>query len=301
MADVSATLAGWSSTTASNSPAGSTSIGTGLDDNLRELQGVVVRGLSHKGADIASAGTTDIGAIEGLMHDITGTTTITGLGTVRAGIWKVLKFEGAVPVIHNGTSNILPGAANITTADGDVAVVMSEGSGNWRWLHYQRAIQSPDRTVIGTPVSLSSTSTDISGIPTGIRRFNLILNPLSFDNTAAPRVQIGPAAGVESANYSGTITTCVATATATASASGIDFLSGTAAGTYIVHISGVLIDPATNKWSFSITGARTDSGDSFVGVVTKALAGPLSVVRVTSVAGTASFDGTSVANYSYGG
>lgn len=132
MADVSATLAGWSSTTNSNSPSGSTITGSGVDDNFREIQGVVVRGLSHKGADIASATTTDIGAVEGLMHDITGTTTITGLGTVRAGILKILKFEGALTFTHNATSLILLGGANRTTADGDIGIYISEGSGNWR-------------------------------------------------------------------------------------------------------------------------------------------------------------------------
>ena len=136
MADVGATLVSWSSTDSSNSPSGSTSIGTGLDDNLRALQGVVVRGLSHKGADIASAATTDLGAVEGLMHDITGTQTISSFGTVRAGILKVIKFEGALTLTHNATTLILPGGANITTADGDVAIVISEGSGNWRCLSY---------------------------------------------------------------------------------------------------------------------------------------------------------------------
>lgn len=139
MADVAATLAAWSSTTNNNSPAGTATVGTGVDDNFREVQGVIVRGLSNKGADIASAATTDVGAVEGLMHDITGTTTITSLGTVRAGIWKILKFEGALTLTHNATSLILPGGGNITTADGDVGIFFSEGSGNWRCLSYQYA------------------------------------------------------------------------------------------------------------------------------------------------------------------
>ena len=143
MADVAATLVGWSSTTGSNAPSDGATVGSGLDDNLREIQGVIVRGLSNKGADIASATTTDLGAVEGLMHDITGTTTITSFGTVRAGIWKVIKFEGALTLTHNATSLILPGAANITTADGDVAIVISEGSGNWRCLNYVMASVSP--------------------------------------------------------------------------------------------------------------------------------------------------------------
>lgn len=135
-ADVAATLPLWSTTEGSNSPSGSTSVSTNLDDNLRMIQKVVRGWLATKGADIASAGTTDLGAVEGLAHDITGTTTITSFGTVAAGIIKVLKFEGALTLTHNATSLIIPGGANITTADGDVALVISEGSGNWRVLSY---------------------------------------------------------------------------------------------------------------------------------------------------------------------
>lgn len=143
MADVANTLAGWSSTTNSNSPSGSASIGTGLDDNLREIQGVIVRGLSHKGSDIASATAPALGGTEGLFHDITGTATITGFDSAREGLLKIVKFEGAATLTHNATSLILPGGANITTADGDVAIFISEGSGNWRCLNYMPVGQSP--------------------------------------------------------------------------------------------------------------------------------------------------------------
>lgn len=130
-ADVLTTLATWVSTSGSNAPGGTTSVSSNLDDNLREMQGVVVRGLSHKGADIASATTTDLGAVEGLMHDITGTTTITGFGTVRAGIVKKIKFEGILILTH-GASLILKYAQNHLTADGDVFEFISEGAGVWR-------------------------------------------------------------------------------------------------------------------------------------------------------------------------
>lgn len=128
-----------SATASSNSPTGSEAVGTSLDDYLRGIQASLRGGLAHKGADIASATTTDVGAIAGLMNDITGTTTITGLGTVSAGIWKILKFEGVLTLTYNATSLILPGGASITTADGDVGVFISEGSGNWRCVSYFRA------------------------------------------------------------------------------------------------------------------------------------------------------------------
>lgn len=139
MADVPSTIYNWSPTTGSNSPTDLTSIGAGLADNLQEIQGVVRRAFAHVGANIASATTTDIGAVDGLMHSITGTTTITGLGTVAAGVWKVLVFAGALTLTHNATSLILPGGVSITTAAGDVAIVQSLGSGNWRCLSYSKA------------------------------------------------------------------------------------------------------------------------------------------------------------------
>jgi hypothetical protein len=128
-----------STTAASNSPTGTEAVGTGLDEYLRAIQTVYRLDLASKGADIASASTADLGAIGGLMHDITGTTAITGFGTVAAGIWKIIKFEGALTLTHNATSLILPGGANITTADGDIAVMISEGSGNWRCVSYTKA------------------------------------------------------------------------------------------------------------------------------------------------------------------
>lgn len=140
MADVPSTLASWSATTASNSPADATTIGAGLADNLQEIQAVVRGWLATKGADIASATTTDLGAIQGNVHDVTGTTTITGLGTVSAGIWKIIRFTGILTFTHNGTSLILPGGSNITTAAGDCAFVISLGSGNWRCYFYQRNV-----------------------------------------------------------------------------------------------------------------------------------------------------------------
>lgn len=148
MADVLSTLKDWSTTSSSNLPANSTTIGAGLDDNLQEIQGVVRRWLAHKGSNIASASTTDLGAVEGLSHTITGTTAITSFGTVSAGIWKVVHFAGTLTLTHNATSLILPGAANITTAAGDVGIFQSEGSGNWRCWTYSRAT--------GTAISTTS-------------------------------------------------------------------------------------------------------------------------------------------------
>ena len=94
---------------------------------------------STKGSAIASATTTDIGAATGMFVHITGTTTITGFGTKTAGVKRIVIFDGILTLTHNATSLILPGGANITTAAGDAAVMVSEGSGNWRCVSYVAA------------------------------------------------------------------------------------------------------------------------------------------------------------------
>jgi hypothetical protein len=118
-----------STTASSNSPAGGENpIST--DDFHRAIQSIL-RHQEFKGADIASATTTNIGAATGGFIDVTGTTTITGLGTIAAGIERTVRFTGVLTLTHNGTSLILPNAANITTFNGYIAVFRSLGSGNW--------------------------------------------------------------------------------------------------------------------------------------------------------------------------
>jgi hypothetical protein len=121
-------------TAASNSPAGSEApIST--DDFHRAIQ-AILRTTNAKGSDIASATTTDIGAATGEFVDVTGTTTITGLGTIAAGIVRTVRFTGALTLTHNGTSLILPRAANMTTAANQVFQFRSLGSGNWICVGY---------------------------------------------------------------------------------------------------------------------------------------------------------------------
>lgn len=115
---------------------------------------------------IASSATTDIGAAASNSVDISGTTTITGLGTISSGVMRVVRFTGALTLTHNATSLILPAGANISVAAGDCAVFRSLGSGNWVCALYMPATGKPvafafDRgNVVGTV-------SQASGIPTG--------------------------------------------------------------------------------------------------------------------------------------
>lgn len=95
---------------------------------------------------IASAATVDIGAESKFGLNVTGSTAITSLGSV-ANVRKRLRFSGALTLTHNGTSLILPGGANITTAAGDIAEFVSDNSGNWRCVFYTVASAAPVASV----------------------------------------------------------------------------------------------------------------------------------------------------------
>ncbi len=87
---------------------------------------------------IASAATTDLLGSAALINSITGTVTITSLGTGTLR-FKIARFTGILTLTHNAASLILPGGANIVTQAGDTMAVISDGTSNARVIWYQRA------------------------------------------------------------------------------------------------------------------------------------------------------------------
>lgn len=101
-----------------------------------------------KGSNIASATTTSIGAATGNYVHVTGTTTITGLGTAaQAGISRTVIFDGILTLTHNASAIILPTVANITTEAGDKAVFVADTTSIWNCIEYTRASGQPLPTV----------------------------------------------------------------------------------------------------------------------------------------------------------
>ncbi len=155
MADISATLRAWSITAASNQPQGGTTIGGGLDDNLRAIQQVVRQFLASQGTSMSSAATLDLATADGYYIHVTGTTTTTAMGTEPAGVSYWLESEGAWPITHNATSLILIGGASINCAAGDILRFTSEGSGNWRQTAWFKSS--------GAPATMSQITNSLSG------------------------------------------------------------------------------------------------------------------------------------------
>ena len=122
----------------------SVSINGNLDLSANGTGGVKVSDyfIQTKGDDIASATSLTLGK-DGNFFDVTGTTAITSIGTQGVGSHITLHFDGALTFTHNSTDLILPGAANITTAAGDIAVMYEYASGDWRCVSYTKANGEP--------------------------------------------------------------------------------------------------------------------------------------------------------------
>ena len=126
-----------------------------------------------EGANVASASEADVwGPDDGQTVHITGTTTITSFGTApQAGAIRFVIFDGALTLTHNGTSLILPGAANITTAAGDSCIVYADSTANMRILNYTVAATAPGggggaMTFLGSATASSSATLDFESMIT---------------------------------------------------------------------------------------------------------------------------------------
>lgn len=248
--------------------------------------------------DVASASTTDIGAAATSEVRITGTTTITSFGTSNAGIRRRGRFADVLTLTHNGTSLILPAAANITTAANDRFEALSLGSGNWIVTGYTKASGRSvlEPITLGTPItSTSGTSVQFTGIPTGVRRVTMLFQNVSTNGTNNLLVQIGPSGGAETSGYSGGGSRFAAGVTNYTSSAGLILSNGgVATREYTGVVTFHLLNGSTNMWVGEASMTDTGAVQSIIATTVKSLAGVLERIRVTSVGGADTFDSGSI-------
>lgn len=209
--------------------------------------------------DVASAATTDIGAVKSRNLRITGTATITSFGTVRAGTTRTLYFAAALTLTYNATSLITPTAANIAVSAGDSVDLVSLGSGNWRVL---RHIPGTDaRVKLSTTQTASGSQVDFTGIPAGVKRITIMVADLSTTSTGTPVLQLGDSGGIETTGYNATNTLIVnagATSISSFTTPGFPFGGANAGNSYNGKIVLDLLSEASNVWVCSgLVGAAT--------------------------------------------
>ncbi|MBP9148715.1 MAG: hypothetical protein KBG00_08020 [Rhodoferax sp.] len=102
----------------------------------KDYTGRVVRVEGDGGnSSMASASALDLSASMDAMVDVSGSTTITAI-SLRVGQTRTVRFTGALTITHNDFNLVLPGAANIVTVAGDVAVFRGFAGGVVRCTNY---------------------------------------------------------------------------------------------------------------------------------------------------------------------
>ena len=132
-ANITNNIGSWSVTSASNQPdSGDTA---DIQSDLQAIQSAVKK-IRAIGADLASGATVLLENATGDFVTITGTTTISSLGTTASGLRYIIRFASALTLTHNGTSLICPGGVSLSVKANDVVWAESLGSGNWRIVAY---------------------------------------------------------------------------------------------------------------------------------------------------------------------
>ena len=113
---------------------------------------------------VTAASTTDLSTSIANRQSVTGNTTITSFGT-GANYYRIINFTGNPLITYNATTLITPTAANIQAASGDMAVITSDGSGNWTIISYTRGVAPLSSAFAGVVNNPAVTYTSLSLTP----------------------------------------------------------------------------------------------------------------------------------------
>ena len=142
--------------------------------------------------------------------------------------------------------------------------------------------------VAGTSVaSTSGTSIDFTSIPTWVKRITVMFNGVSTSGTSNILLQLGTSSGVETTSYVSGNANVSTTVTNNTSTQG-HLVDSSVAGTNVDYGHAIITLISGNTWVGS--SQVNNAGVSKIGNSSKALAGTLDRVRITTVNGTDTFD-----------
>lgn len=237
-----------------------------------------------------------------------------------------------VTLTHSSSSGgiELPGAANISTTTGDYAIFVSSSTGTWRCWSYLRANGAPlaledssvsstklggdvtasgkglltattaaaQRAALGvnysrtTPVSVGTgTAKDLT--VTGGERITLHLQGVSLAASDQLMLQLGDSSGIKTSGYTGSASTLATSSMATAGMSASGFTFSSAAQNATTMYSGEIVLERIDSLVWSVRGVlSTGSSAMYLFQGNKTMTGPITTLRLTSLAASAFDAGT---------
>jgi len=148
---------------------------------------------------------------------------------------------------------------------------------------------------LGTEVATTSgTAIDFTGIPAGVKRITVMFNGVSTSGTSQRLIQIGPVGGIETSSYVSSSVHFNASALSSGSST-VGFIIRYLTSSDLVSGVMTLNRLAGNRFvsGLNLTSTGTSVTCAY-GSGNKLLAGELSVVRLTTVNGTDTFDAGSI-------
>jgi hypothetical protein len=171
------TFTGGATGAATTSTAGTVKLATNAQaevgtDTAAALTSSNLAALLNAGTDNSGGATITMGD-GGYFNLITSTTAITAFAFTNDAVGRTarIRFNTVRTLTYNATSLIIPGAANLTTAVGDIMQIRSLGSGNFVVEWYTPAAATPSETIVTPWVAYTPTFTGF-GTVTSISIFS---------------------------------------------------------------------------------------------------------------------------------
>ena len=189
---------------------------------------------------------------------------------------------GAIPAI-SGTN-----LTNLDSADLTGALPAIDGS----------ALTGISSITSGTAAaSTSGTSIDFTGIPSGTKKITFMASSLSTNGVSSLQFQLGTSGGIKTSDYLGSYGYASATGINLTTGFGIysDLASDSTHGSIVFD----LLDASTNTWTASGSFGWSTRAYRLESAGSVSLSGALTTIRLTTLAGTDTFDSGKV-NITYG-
>ncbi len=265
---------------------------------------------------IASASTLDFTATQAQLYAISGTTNVTAVTMYEA--QPVFAIATGAFKLVNSSGLVVAGGADYTCTVNDVLTFIKDGSGNVYvfGIPIRVVTAASDPTFVDnstSPVSSNwvngkalitpSTVQTTSGaafydftIPANVKRIAMMFTAVSTNGSSEVMIQLSAGGTVETTGYltaSSVLSNSVSTINSTQGFVNYTNAQGpscTRQGTVVLN----QLASATNTWTLQGSLADTSSARLYLLAGSKALAGAIDKVRITTVGGTELFDGGSI-------
>jgi hypothetical protein len=141
--------------------------------------------------------------------------------------------------------------------------------------------------------STSGANIDFTGIPSWVKRVTVMFSGISTTGTSNTMLQLGTSSGITASGYLGASGFSSTGSGATNFTTGFGLSTSTSAATIFYAVMTVA-NVTGNTWVASVAGGYSNAASSLQGGGSVTLSGTLDRVRLTTVAGTDTFDAGSI-------